>query len=155
MASKRLGCLPTALILLAIGVIGSGISGGMNSGQDVGNGQAASDSPSATQATQNSSTQELDKACMAMKSANQAVSEVGLQIIDGDMPGSAPNSLTKALTGLNQAYPELSGDFYWYLVEQGNNVDLLVNSINSNNLSGAEIAINAFLDADAYLDFCK
>ncbi len=96
-----------------------------------------------------------DRACLAMKNADLAVATLAKKVLDGTAVSSDANSITAPLNAVNSAYKSLDGDFYWYLVAQGNSMDLLQRSVKSEDWYTAGVAIGAYLDADEYPRFCR
>jgi hypothetical protein len=109
----------------------------------------------APQASSNAASQSSeDKACQAMKNADMAVATVGRKITQGTATPADADSLGPALASVNSAYTSLDGDFYWYLVAQGNSIDLLKMSITNEDWYSAGVALAAYLDADEFSRFC-
>jgi TM2 domain-containing membrane protein YozV len=111
---------------------------------------SSSPKPSSNPASQSSE----DKACSAMKNADMAVALVGRKITQGTATRADADSLGPVLASVNSAYKSLDGDFYWYLVAQGNSIDLLQRSIANEDWYSAGVALGAYLDADEFTRFC-
>jgi TM2 domain-containing membrane protein YozV len=116
---------------------------------------SSSTKPRPTQTSAASSNSNEDKACLAMKNADMAVSTLAKKVLDGTAVSSDAKSITSPLNAVNSAYKSLDGDFYWYLVAQGNSMDLLQRSVKSEDWYTAGVAIGAYLDADEYPRFCR
>lgn len=111
--------------------------------------------PSPTQTSSSNSNSSEDKACLAIKNADLAVATLAKKVLDGTAVSSDANSITAPLNAVNSANKSLDGDFYWYLVAQGNSMDLLQRSVKSEDWYTAGVAIGAYLDADEYPRFCR
>ena len=113
----------------------------------------ASSKPSLKVSSPSSATS--DQACSAMKSADMAVATLGKKVISGTAKSSDTGSVKSALTRVNAAYPQLDGSFYFYLVGQGNAMDLLIRSVESGDFYSAGVAVQSYLDGDKYSTYCR
>lgn len=134
------------ILLLVLNVVGQQIDPPLESRQ--------STSKPKSNSTGNSFSSE-DKACSAMKSADMAVASLGRKVTSGTATRNDAASLTFALNSVNDAYKSLEGDFYWYLVAQGNAIDLLQRSVENEDWYSAGVAIASYLDGDEYTKFCR
>jgi TM2 domain-containing membrane protein YozV len=141
-----------ALVVLIIPSLVSDREAIQSSSQTSSTRQAPSAAPKPTSNTGSQSSE--DKACQAMKNADMAVATVGRKITQGTATPADADSLGPALASVNSAYKSLDGDFYWYLVAQGNSIDLLKMSIQNEDWYSAGVALAAYLDADEFSTFC-
>lgn len=103
-----------------------------------------------------SSTQELDRACQAMKTADLILATIGKQYYEGRAVSPAQlDSLKSAEEGINNSYQATDGAFYSYMVGQANNLYLVRINLAAKNFAVAEMAIDAYLDNDRYTQFCN
>ncbi len=90
-----------------------------------------------------------------MKNADMAVALAGQEFAAGSVSDSTLAQLRSSLNAVNAAYKALDGDFYWYLVTQGNAMSLLYDSLVDGDQSSAFVAIDSYLGNDEYARFCR
>ena len=90
----------------------------------------------------------LDAACSAMRSADLAVGSYGTS-------PSQLRALEEAERQINETYTGVDGDFYWYMVGQGNNIFTLRSALESGNSSLVLAAVDNYLADDEYTRFCR
>ena len=90
----------------------------------------------------------LDAACTAMRLADIAVGGYGTS------PGQL-QSLAEAERKINDAYRDVDEDFYWYMVAQANNINVLRSALESGDSNLAYSALDSYLANDEYTRFCR
>ncbi len=155
---KRAGCLPVVLAILVVVFLGNLFSNGNDPAEDsTATPSIRSVTPKATSTHKKTEDPNSagDVACRAMKNADMAVALAGQEFAAGAVSDSTLAQLRSSLDVVNAAYKELEGDFYWYLVTQGNSMSLLYDSLVDGDQTSAFVAIDSYLDNDEYTRFCK
>lgn len=173
--AKKLGCGSVVLLVLIVGACSSSLSPRVpepTSARDIATSnmgrvkaspstvpapvtteRPASPKPSPAQTAKTADPRDL--ACNAMKGADLAVASLGRKILEGGASSSDAQLLQAPLERVNNAYKKLDGDFYWYLVGQGNAMDLLAKSVASGDFYSAGVALDSYLNGDEFTRFCR
>ena len=155
---SRPGCLPAIIAILGVVFLGSLFSDSEDENSQPTASATTTIAPKITaskKATPKPPLTAGDRACSAMKSADKAVANAATAFYSDSVDQSQIQSLNSSLAAVNNAYKAVDGDLYWYMVGQGNAMDLLASSLSSGDADAAFLAIESYLDNDQYTRFCK
>lgn len=155
---NRRGCLPTIIAILGVVFLGSVFSDSDGESAQPTSSAITTMAPKITaskKATPKPPLTAGDRACSAMKNADRAVANAATAFYSDSVGQAQIQALTSSLAAVNNAYKAVDGDLYWYMVGQGNAMDLLASSLSSGDPDAAFLAIENYLDNDQYSRFCK
>lgn len=154
---RRPGCLPAIIAILGVVFLGSLFS---DSEEDSSQPTSSTTTAAPKITTSKKATPKPpltagDRACSAMKNADKAVANAATAFYSNSVEQAQIQSLNSSLAAVNNAYKAVDGDLYWYMVGQGNAMDLLASSLSSGDADAVFLAIESYLDNDQYMRFCN